>query len=399
MKKTLTMILAAATVASMSASAMAQEVNVNDQIEAPVRQALEAASAGSEESNGTVTPQGDPSGLIFGADKNQNNAVLGETILEPGVEYRFPVSMVFGTQNVPMTEDMLKDMRLTYSKLSSTAVKTFKIEEHKGAYYLFVEMKDSILNEVLDVKYSIKLVRRDSKLSVFNQEVKFQFGYNEHSDDIINDLDKGDEIEISNSNPVISKDQFERIAKINDYKNVTLVGPAWSFEVNVTDEGTKNLLSNNAGMKEILSKFPEQEFKFFNFPGKPSFSAAGKIALDVDDLVDEFEEMHAYRYANGKLYTLKTTLNEDTNMLEFRTNKLDSFIVTNKPIKDGYIVNSDVQGSTTEEENTNDASSGSTSKEDGKTNPSTGASDIGSAVAAAVASLAAAGFAAFKKLA
>lgn len=338
MKKILAMLLAAATAASMSAAAMAQEVNVNTT--PPASQALEAASPA--EPNGTAAPQGDPSGLVFGADKNQGNAVLGETVLEPGVQYRFPVSMVFGAQNVPLTEDMLKGMRLTYNKLSNTAVKTFKIEEHKGVYHLFVEMKDSILNEVVNVKYNIKLVHRDSKLSVFSQEVKFHFGYSEYNDDVINNLDKGDEIIISNSNPVISQEQFERIAKINDYRNVTLVGPAWSFAVNVTDEDTKNLFSNNAGTKEILSKFPEQEFKFFNFPGKPSFSAPGKVSLDVDDLVDEFKEMHTYRFANGRLYTLKTTFNEDANTLEFRTNRLDSFLVTNKPIKDGYIINSNV---------------------------------------------------------
>lgn len=336
MKKTLAMILAAAAIASMSVSAMAQEANVNQQIEAPVRQALE--TAGAAESSEAAAPQGTPSGLVFGADKNRNNAVLGETTLEPGVEYRFPVSMVFGTQSVPMTEEMLKDMRLTYNKLSNTAVKTFKIDKHKGVYYLFVEMKDSISNEVVDVKYNVKLIRRDSKLSVFNQEVKFQFGYNEYNDDVINSLDKGDEIEISNSNPVISEEQFERIAKINDYRNVTLVGPSWAIQVNITDEDTKNMLSNNAGTKEILSKFPEQEFKFFNFPGTPSFSAPGKVSLDVDDLVDEFKEMHAYRFANGKLYPLKTTFNEDSNTLEFRTNRLDSFLVTNRPIKNVDII-------------------------------------------------------------
>lgn len=404
MKKTLTMILAAATVASMSAMAMAQEVNVTDQIDAPVRMALEEAaedvtsgSASSEEAAQPAAPQGDPSGLVFGADKNQDNAVIGETILEPGVEYRFPVSMVFEGKAFPMKEEMLKDMRLTYSKLSSTAVKTFKIEAYKDGYYLTVELKDSIPNEIVDVKYNVKLVRRDSKLSVFSQEVKFQYGYGEHNDDKINGLDKGDEIEISNASPVITKEQFERIAKVNDYRNVTLVGPSWTFEVNVTDEGTKNLLSNNAGTKEILSRFPEQEIKFFNFPDSPSFSAAGKIALDVDDIVDDFEEMHAYRFANGKLYALKTTLNEDTNMLEFRTNKLDSFIVTDKEIKDGFTVKDEVLGSTTDEENTaGKDNAGSTDKDDGKKNPSTGASDIGSAVAAAMASLAAAGFAAFK---
>lgn len=166
MKKTLAMLLAAAAATSISAAAMAQ--GASSQTEAPV-QAAQVNSAPQAE----AAPQGDPSGLTFDADKNNDNAILSETILEPGVEYKFPVNMVFGGQTVPMTEDLMKNMRLSYNKLSNTAVKTFKIEKSRDRYFLFVELKDSVPSDVTDVKYNIKLARRDdNKQVLFNQEVK-----------------------------------------------------------------------------------------------------------------------------------------------------------------------------------------------------------------------------------
>lgn len=434
MKKTLSVLLAAATTMSIGVTAFAQDLNVSDIINAPIDSALSQAgeedassstpedyssssstpednssssstpednsSSSTPEDNSSSSstpeekPEGDPSSFIFGADKENEGAVLGTTILEPGVEYKFPVSLGYGDKSFAMTDEMIKDFKFTYSKLSSNGVKTFEIKEYKGAYYLYIEVKETTPLKPVDVKYNVKLVRKSDNMAVFAQEVKFQYGFDEANGDYINGLDKGDAVEIDNNNPVITANQFDKIAKVNDYKNVTIQGPSWSFTVNVTDETTKNLVSNNAGIKEILSKLPDQEFKFFNFAGKPVFNSTGRVALDVDDIVDEFEKLYAYRYANGKLYRLNTTLNSEENTLEFRTNTLDTFVVTDKLIKDGFHVSDDVKGDTVENEN--NSSSGSQDDE-GKKNPSTGASDVGSAVAAALASLAAAGFAIGKK--
>ena len=165
---------------------------------------------------------------------------------------------------------------------------------------------------------------------------------------------------------------FDKIAKINNYKNVTLAGNDWEFTVNVTDETTKNMVHNNAGIKAVLAAYPDQDFKFFSFPGKPSFSATGRMALNVDDIVDDFEKMYTYRYANGTIYRINATFDGDENTLTFRTNKLDNFFVTNKFIEDGTVV-SDAEDTDTDD--TNDSNNGSSSNPD-KNNPSTGASDM-----------------------
>lgn len=372
MKKAIAALLAVSAILSASVTAFADDINV-------------LADTGVTDT-GEVKPEGEPTSLVFKAD--ENGVVLGDDLLEPGKEYKFPVYLSYNGTEVAMNDENIKDYKFTYSRVSGTGMKTMEIKERKDGYYLHVEAKDTTSTKQTDVKYNVKLVRKSNNLSVFSQEVKFTYGYEEMNDDYINDLDKGDIVEIDSENPVITKDQFKKIAKLNDYKNVTLAGPNWQFTVNVTDETTKNLSSNGAGVKEVLAQFPEQDFKFYSFPGKPSFTATGKLALDVSDIMDEFDKMYTYRYTGGKIYRMNATLNEEDNTLEFRTNRLDTFFVTDKAITDGTVVS----GSEVENDET-----GSTPEAD-KNNPGTGASDmINAAVMAAIASMTAAGLAIYKK--
>lgn len=405
MRKVIAMLLATTTAVSLGVTAMAEEAPAEVTSETTSSEAVsseeassEAATevvsseeASSEESSSfeAVMPVGEPDAFVFDAD--EDGAILGETILEPGEEYKFPAYVMISGQKVAITDELLDDYKFSYSRESRKAAETFEIDEYKGTYYLYVEAKDSTPTEEIELEYNIKLVDKSNNLSVFKQAVKFSYGYTEADGDYINDLDKGDEVEIDNNNPVITDDQFDKIARINDYKNVTLVGPSWQFTVNVTDESTKNMISSNAGIKEILSQFPDQDFKFYQFDGKPSFAATGTVELDVEDVVDDFDHMYTYRYADGKLYKLNPTYNDDDETLVFRTRTLDTFLVTNEKIADGtVIVDADVD---TDDKDTD------SDKDTGKGNPSTGAGDmINAAVMAAIASLAAAGTVACKKL-
>jgi len=423
MKKAIAMLLATTTALSLGVTALAEDVSSSEasssEVSSSEASSSEASSSevssseasSSEASSSEVssseassseassseassseaeTPVGDPTAFQFDAD--EDGAILGETILEPGTEYKFPAYVTIGGQKVAITDKLLETYKFSYTRVSSKSAETFKIDDYKGTYYLYVEPKDGTPIEEIELKYNIKLVKKSDNLSLFTQQVKFFYGYTEANSDYIKGLDKGDEVEIDNNNPVITEDQFEKIAEINDYKNVTLSGPSWKFTVNVTDEETKNMVSSNAGVKEIMAQFPDQDFKFYKFAGKPSFAATGTVALDVEDIVDEFDNMYTYRYADGKLYRLNATYNEDDETLNFRTNTLDTFLVTNKLIKDGTVIeNADVDD--------DDTSSDVDETDDGKGNPTTGASDmINAAVMAAIASLAAAGTVVCKKL-
>ena len=113
------------------------------------------------------------------------------------------------------------------------------------------------------------------------------------------------------------------------------------------------------------------------------------MALDVDDIVDDFEKMYTYRYANGTIYRINATFDSEENTLNFRTNKLDNFFVTNKFIEDGTVVSKD---------DVTDSDDTTSTPDENKGNPSTGASDmINAAVAAAFAGLAGVGALAAKK--
>jgi len=412
MKKAIAMLLAVSATMSLGVTALAEDVNLQDvdnssssdvsssdvssdtssdnsssdvssEDTSSDNSSSDASSDNSSSDNSSSsedeTPVGEPSSLVFHSD--EDGTVLGEDLLEPGREYRFPAYVEFGGQRakVAVSDELLKDYKFNYTRVTASGVKTFKIEEIKGVYYLIVETKDTTPTKPIDVKYNVKLVRKSNNISVFTQEVKFSYGYDESNDDYINDLDKGDIVEIDNNRPVITKEQFNKIAKLNDYKNVTLAGAGWQFTVNVTDETTKNMVFTNAGVKEIMAKYPDQDFKFFRFGGKPSFNSTGKVALDVSDIVDDYENLNLYRYANGRVYKLNASYNAADETLEFRTNKLDTFFVTDKAIKDGTVIDENI------------VSDGNSVNTD-KNNPGTGAGDmINAAVMAGIASLAAAG--------
>ena len=392
MKKMLAVMLAAATTMSVGVTAFANDEigNGTAVVSSYADLLLDSGNPGSSSSDAEDNSSSSGSSsedesislenatdVKIGAD--EDGVVLGDDILEPGKEYKFPVSLTVGGKVVKITDKLMDGYKFSYSKISAKGMSRFEIEEYKGQYYLYVEARDTVVTKPVDVKYNVKLVRKSNNISVFSQEVKFSYGYDESNDDYINDLDKGDIVEIDNNRPVITKEQFNKIAKLNDYKNVTLAGAGWQFTVNVTDETTKNMVFTNAGVKEIMAKYPDQDFKFFRFGGKPSFNSTGKVALDVSDIVDDYENLNLYRYANGRVYKLNASYNAADETLEFRTNKLDTFFVTDKAIKDGTVIDENI------------VSDGNSVNTD-KNNPGTGAGDmINAAVMAGIASLAAAG--------
>ena len=402
MKKMLAVMLAAATTMSVGVTAFANDEigNGTAVVSSYADLLLDSGDPGSSSSDAEDNSSSSDSSsedesvslenatdVKIGAD--EDGVVLGDDVLEPGKEYKFPVSLTVDGKDTKITEELMDGYKFNYSKISSKGMSRFEIEEHKGQYYLYVEARDTVTTKPVDVKYNVKLVRKSNNLSVFTQEVKFQYGYDEADSDYINGLDEGDTVEISNDNPVITGTMFDKIAKINNYKNVTLAGNDWEFTVNVTDETTKNMVHNNAGIKAVLAAYPDQDFKFFSFPGKPSFSATGRMALNVDDIVDDFEKMYTYRYANGTIYRINATFDGEENTLNFRTNKLDNFFVTNKFIEDGTVVSKD---------DVTDSDDTTSTPDENKGNPSTGASDmINAAVAAAFAGLAGVGALAAKK--
>lgn len=330
MKKTIAIIFTAVFALTLTAPAAASEVN---SVHNSTR--LESVAAISEPA---LDLEQTPSALIFGTDISNSSARLGEAVLKPGVEYKFPVHVRLGDQTSVLTPEIMKGYKFSYSRVGSNGVQRFEIEDERGVYYLFVQAKTARLTQPVEVDYNVKLINKENNLAIFTQDVSFRYGYDESSADYISALERGDAVEIDSERPVITKSQFEKIAKLNNYKDVTLSGEGWAFTASVTDEDTKNFLSDNEAVKAILRQFPEQEFKFFNFSEEPSFKSSGLLRLDVGDIADSFDEMYVYRYTDGVLHKASLTPNSDDTELVIRAVTLDSFVVTDKQIPDGFVV-------------------------------------------------------------
>ena len=217
MKKMLAVMLAAATTMSVGVTAFANDEigNGTAVVSSYADLLLDSGDPGSSSSDAEDNSSSSDSSsedesvslenatdVKIGAD--EDGVVLGDDVLEPGKEYKFPVSLTVDGKDTKITEELMDGYKFNYSKISSKGMSRFEIEEYKGQYYLYVEARDTVVTKPVDVKYNVKLVRKSNNLSVFTQEVKFQYGYDEADSDYINGLDEGDTVEISNDNPVIT---------------------------------------------------------------------------------------------------------------------------------------------------------------------------------------------------
>ena len=64
---------------------------------------------------------------------------------------------------------------------------------------------------------------------------------------------------------------------------VTFTNGVWRYEVRVSGQESVNMLHNEKAIKEISSKFEDQNFKYVSFPGGPSFYFTGTMTIDVSD--------------------------------------------------------------------------------------------------------------------
>lgn len=138
-------------------------------------------------------------------------------------------------------------------------------------------------------------------------------------------------------------------------------------------------------IKAVSDRYPEADFRFLTFGGKPAFDFYGTLTLDVSAVLEEYEDLYLYRYLDGVLYSLKYDLDQDAQTISIRTKQLGSYIVSDTKIPNGTAVGGSSSGSA--------GNSGSGSD---KGNPSTGGTDF-TAIALALGSVSLAGAAAAVK--
>lgn len=142
------------------------------------------------------------------------------------------------------------------------------------------------------------------------------------------------------------------------------------FTVPMYKQGKVNMAYSGSADKKLVVANPDANIDFVNFLAAPSFDYNGELKF-----YGEKDELFVYGYADGKVTDLKLTWSEDDGAYILKTNKLGSYVVSDKKL----------------------ASAPATGDGD-KDNPGMGANDmVNVAVVAAVVSLAAAGAVAFKK--
>jgi hypothetical protein len=297
-----------------------------------------------------------PAGELFLV---HNKKVVGtETELRPDEDYKFDI--YYAKNAISDTEaDILNAANPLARKLTAADVGkgTVKIRTLKGSsviqtakirtvgngttrtYQVEVETRANYGTKITDVEYALTVNNSDTS-NIFVESIHtFTVGFNTISD---SDTDVGEDgvLTISNDAPVVLKDQFSDIAKSANYRNVIIEGEDgnWSWKGKVAGMKDTNFSYNYDPDTDLLNKFPDQEFKFLNFPAGVNFPTTGEMRIDVSDVSEDFRTMHAYLYRDGKLTKINGTYDSGADELIFRTNYLGRFIITDMEITDTSLI-------------------------------------------------------------
>ena len=313
MKKLLAFLLAAASAASMAVTALAQPASEADTVQAAAEPAL-----------------------LFGADE-ETGKQLGD-LLMPGTTYQFPLSLVDGSGSAaPLTEEDLKENRFTIRNTrGEEAMTSFKVVNGDDGYVLEAVTAAGWPTEQTTVAYTIQLKNKATGRTLVSQTARFSVGYDILPDAAVEAAADDAYVQVDPAAPVVTQNQFERMDDILRGEAVTLYGDNWYFTVRVTEQSDLNLVHNENAIKEVAQMFEEQDFKFLSFPAGPRFDFTGTMVIDVEE--EAFEEAFVYRYYKGVLTRLDAEYDTDLGTVSFETKRLGRFVVTNKEIPDGTVV-------------------------------------------------------------
>jgi hypothetical protein len=283
--------------------------------------------------------------ITLGADKDTGIYLEGG-LLKPGEEYKFPVLVTVdpAVGETPLTDEIFDDYHFRISNTGKGhTVDSMKLTKASGIYYLDAVIEDGYPAKQTEEQYTLKLVKKSDGKTIGESVIDFKTGFGKASDSMIDALDEGDYVEVNNDAPVFTDEQLDHIARINNYKNVTFTNGLWNYTVNITDMPSINMYNNNAGIKEILTKYENINFEFLSFLANPSFTANGEISLDVSDIAEDYgQTFYVYRYTNGTLSPITATYDVDEDTLKWRANTLGRFVISDIALSDVDIVTPEV---------------------------------------------------------
>jgi hypothetical protein len=288
-----------------------------------------------------------------------NNGIIGaDTELRPDETYKFDIYHTSAGFTNATAANILAHANTKKITKADIGTGTIKVRTVKGSsaiqsakirtvgtgttqtYRLEIVTRPNYGTSTTDVEYVLYVVDPTNTAFAFADATHtFTVGFNTISD---SQTDVGEEgtITISNDAPVITKDQFADIAKSANYKNVIFESDDgnWSYKGKVAGMKSSNFSFNYDPDTDLMNKFPDQEFKFVNFPAGVSFPTTGEMRIDVSDVSEDFRTMHAYLYRNGQLTEINGTYDSGADQIVFRTNYLGRFVITNARITDTSLI-------------------------------------------------------------
>lgn len=291
--------------------------------------------------------------LVLGYSSGGGNIVVTpEIFLKPGNEYTYQIFRVqSGNASIapnavtltPVTKAMLGSANLRVRSVKGSGnVVSAKINQkgsgNNATFNFVVETKETYGTKVNDLEYTI-VVSGTPTSTLLGGNFLFKTGYRAMLDDDIDSYDEGDTVTIPNDRPVITKKQFETLAKNFNYKPITFTGEDgdWTFTGRVSGMGDANFLTTYDVVPDIINMYPDQDYKFLTFNAGITFPTNGEMRIDVSDLNTTNSTYYAYLYRNGALTPVNTTFDSTSDELVFRTNYLGAFVVTNKEITEANV--------------------------------------------------------------
>ena len=291
--------------------------------------------------------------FVFNGGDMDGRLLMPGSVITPGDEYTLDIYYATAPTASPtdeigimanaalVTKSMLGGGRLRLRTVKgSTSIATVKLEENgsgnTATYQLELTTKSNYGTKINDVEYALEVTGAGTGGSVFTKRtgVAFKVGFEKMPDSELAGYEEGDTVTVYNDRPVITKKQFEDLAKSFNYKAVTIEddNATWTFTGRVSGMSDANFYNTQEIIPDIVIDNPDVDFKFVNFHGGVKLPTSGEMRIDVSDISGDFESLNLYLSRGGALTPIAATHDRDTDELVFKTNYLGTFIIADAEI-------------------------------------------------------------------
>lgn len=288
-------------------------------------------------------------GLAFGTDSGI--ALSDQSILSPGKQYKFEIMTIKDGQKIGITQEELESYNFYLEDVKGKdSIEKITVEKIENQYFLTLSPKINQSLQEEEVEYNLKFINPDTAQMKFKANIKFKVGYQSADNKVVNSIGKNDTIYVNINKPLFTTQQVETIAKKQEREKVTITNTIWEYQVDLTGTQAINMSYHDKENAQLVEQFKDRPLKFLNFEGRPQFSQRGefKIALSDSEIETFNQRYFVYDNKDGKLVKVPSVTYDHANKtLYFPTKTLGNYVITNKEIQSGTIVNTESNNNTT----------------------------------------------------